>query len=101
MTFPTPQEIAESYNKRWEALKEEAKLIIAAAMVESYAEKEYPNGTRFKGGHFTLHPRYFVIRGWIVQKFAEAGWAVKTGEIYTNKDGEEFFAVSFENRQVA
>lgn len=100
MTFPTPQEIAEAYNKRWEALKEEAKLIIAAAMMESYAEKEYPNGTRFKGGHFTLHPRYFVIRGWIVQKFAEAGWAVNTGDLYENGDGEEFFAVSFENRQV-
>lgn len=100
MTFPTPQEIAESYNKRWEALKEEAKLIISAAMVESYTEKEYYNGTKIKGGNFTLHTRYCVIRGWIVQEFAKAGWAVDTSDLHENEDGEEFFTVSFENRQV-
>lgn len=100
MTFPTPQEMADSYNKRYEALKEESKLIIAAAMVESYIEKEYPNGTTFKGGHFTLSNRFVVIRGWIVQEFAKAGWAVKTGDLVGNEEGEEFFYVSFENRQV-
>lgn len=100
MTFPTPQEMTESYNKRWEALKEEAKLIIAAAMVDSYSEKEYPNGTKFKGGNFTLHSRFFVIRGWIVQEFAKAGWAVQAGDLEEDEEGDKFFYVQFENRQV-
>lgn len=99
MTFPTPKEIAESYNKRWDSLKEEAKLIIAASMLDSYTEKEYPNGVKFKGGYFMLYQRFFVIRGWIVQEFAKAGWAVNTGDLEEDEEGEEFFYVRFENRQ--
>lgn len=100
MTFPTPKEIAESYNKRWDSLKEEAKLSIAASMLDSYTEKEYPNGTKFKGGHFMLYQRFFVIRGWIVQEFAKAGWAVQTGDLEEDEEGDKFFYVKFENRQV-
>ena len=99
-TFPTPQDISDAYNKRWEALKEEATLIVAAAMVSSYIERELPNGTKFKGGTFPLVERFFVIRGWIVQEFAKAGWAVETTDLFDDELGDEAFNVHFENRQV-
>ena len=99
-TFPTPQDISDAYNKRWKALKEEATLIVAAAMVSSYREQELPNGTKFKGGTFALVERFFVIRGWIVQEFAKAGWAVETSDLFEDEIGESAFNVHFENRQV-
>lgn len=99
-TFPTPQDISDAYNKRWEALKEEAKLIVAAAMVSSYTERELPNGTKFKGGTFALVERFVVIRGWIVQEFAKAGWAVNTTDLFEDEIGTSVFNVHFENRQV-
>lgn len=99
-TFPTPRDIADSYNKRWEALKEEAQLIVAASMVSSYREQELKNGTKFKGGTFTLVERFFVIRGWIVLEFAKAGWAVDTTDLFEDEIGNSVFNVHFENRQV-